>query len=278
MSVGVLSALAIPVLLSIANALRWDTGIVLAILAFMPPLKIGMASIFGIRHKQGITYMSAFDATRALGTARLVGLKILVTVASILGAWMVIGTSLWFSLPLTRDIIDFAPYQREIVAALATVPGYMLAASAVVVLTQLSTALALIASAEAFLVLHARRLILTVLGLAGYVLVSVLALRGDWVGPSFLEAHAWIVAAAIPVGAVYVYRQALADRLLTLWHAGGAVLIWAGFAAAYFSVLAESGAFVDMPSAFIALMASLSLGPLAALAVAPWSFGLIRHR
>ena len=130
-----------------------------------------------------------------------------------------------------------------------------------------------------FFVLYAKRLIFGVLGLGVYILAFVFAVRGDWVGPSFVETHAWIVAALIPMGAAYVFRRALAEGILTEQHTGAAVLIWAGFATAYFALLADSGMpLSEMPSAFIALTASLSLVPLAAVALAPWSLGLIRHR
>ena len=279
LSIGVLLALGIPVLLLAANAYRWDLAVLFAMLSFFPPVKIGLLSMFRIQRKQGSAYMSAFDATRALGTAQLVGLKIVVTVICILGAWVVIGTSLWFSLPIVSDFTDFGSRQRSLAATLAGQPGYRLAALVAIASIQLSAVAAFLASVEVFFVLHAKRVMLGASGLGLYVLAAVFAVTRDWVGPSFVETHAWIAAALIPMGAVYVFRRALADRIFTNRQTGAAVLMWAGFATVYLALLAESGMLhSDMPTAFIALMVSLSLGPLAAVALAPWSFGLIRHR
>ncbi len=279
LSIGVMLAMGIPVLLLAANAYQWDLPVLFAMLSFLPPVKIGLLSMFRIQRKQGSAYMSAFDATRALGTAQLVGLKMAVTVTCILGAWVVTGTSLWFSLSIVRDFTDFGPMQRNLAGTLAAQSGYWLAALAAVASIQLSAIAAFLASVEVFFVLHAKRLIIGLLALGLYVLVSVFAVTGDWVGPSFVEAHAWIIAVLIPIGAVYVHRHALADRIFTLRQTGAAVLMWLAFATVYLVLLRGAGMFQsNMASAFIALMVSLSLGPLVALALAPWSFGLIRHR
>ena len=279
LSIGVMLAMGIPVLLLAANAYQWDLPVLFAMLSFLPPVKIGLLSMFRIQRKQGTAYMSAFDATCALGTAQLVGLKMAVTVMCILGAWVVIGTSLWFSLSIVRDFTNFGPMQRNLAGTLAAQPGYRLAALAAVASIQLSAIAAFLAAGEVFFVLHAKRVLIGVLGVVLYVLVSVFAVTEDWVGPSFVEAHAWAIAVLIPIGAVWVFRRALADRMFTGRQTGAAVLTWAAFATVYLAFLRESGSLQsEMPSAFIALMVSLSLAPLAAVALAPWSFGLIRHR
>ena len=251
LSIGVMLAMGIPVLLSVANAYRWDLAVLFAMLSFFPPVKIGLLSIFRIQRKQGSAYLGTFDATRALGTAQLVGLKIVVTVLCILGAWIVIGTSLWFSLPIVSDFADFGSRQSILAGALADQPIYRLAALAVVASIHLSAAAALLASVEVFFVLHAKRLIIGLLALGLYVLVSVFAVTGDWVGPSFVEAHAWIIAVLIPIGAVYVHRRALADRIFTLRQTGASVLMWLAFATVYLALLRGAGMFQsNMASAF----------------------------
>ncbi len=166
LSIGAMLAMGIPVLLLAANASQWDLPVLFAMLSFLPPVKIGLLSMFRIQRKQGSAYLSTFDATRALGTAQLVGLKIVVTVLCILGAWIVIGTSLWFSLPIVSDFADFGPRQSALAGALAAQPAYRLAALAAVASIHLSAAAALLASVEVFFVLHAKRLIIGVLALA----------------------------------------------------------------------------------------------------------------
>ena len=60
---------------------------------------------FGIRRKQGRTYVSAFEATQAYGTAQLALLKLLVKSACVLAAIIAIGVSVWISMPLLGDAV-----------------------------------------------------------------------------------------------------------------------------------------------------------------------------
>jgi hypothetical protein len=77
---------------------------------------------------------------------------------------------------------------------------------------------------------------------------------------------------------MYVFRLALADRVLASTQAGGASLVWLGVVVA--GLVAGDGPLhpQNVAPALLALMASSSLMPLAAVALAPWSFGLMRHR
>ncbi len=52
---------------------------------------------FGIRRRQGRTYVSAFEMTQSFGTAQLVGLKLLVRTACLLVALIAVGVSIWAS-------------------------------------------------------------------------------------------------------------------------------------------------------------------------------------
>ena len=106
-----------------------------------------------------------------------------------------------------------------------------------------------------------------------------LTVAGGWAGSWVVTAQVWAAAALMPIGAMYVCRKALSDRVLMPRDSGAAALLWAVFAAVSVVVLRDSGlARADMPSAFIALLVSVTLVPLAAVALAPWSFSLLRHR
>jgi len=62
---------------------------------------------FGIRRKQGRTYVSAFEATQPYNTAQLTSVKLLVRTACVLAALIVVGVSLWASSSLKRlDRVD----------------------------------------------------------------------------------------------------------------------------------------------------------------------------
>jgi len=60
---------------------------------------------FGIRRRQGRTYVSAFEATHARDTAQLVLLKVLVKSVCVLAAIIAIGVSVWISMPLLGDAV-----------------------------------------------------------------------------------------------------------------------------------------------------------------------------
>ena len=97
---GVMTALAIPVLFSLWEAYGIEPALLFSLLSPVPPVLVGVGSIPGVQRRQGVARLSVFDATCPLATARLVGLKVLLTVVCILAAWLVIGVSFWVSLAL----------------------------------------------------------------------------------------------------------------------------------------------------------------------------------
>lgn len=280
LALGVATALLIPPFLFVAKAYDFVLiGMMLALLSLMVPLFAGLAWIFGLRRKQGSTDMSTFEATRALGTARLVGLKVFVTVTCMLGAWIAIGTSLWASAPIVGDVFDFGWIRQNLTAILNELPGYWTAALAIVALVQLSATVACLGTFQVFNAIYPRRVLVCALSFGSYFLVLAFAIAGEWVGATVVEAHAWIIAAVVPLGAVYMFREVLKDRIFTPRLTVATFLVWMGYAAAYFALLYQSGMFQsEMALAFLALLVSLSLAPLGSVALAPWSLGLIRHR
>ncbi len=157
--------------------------------------------------------------------------------------------------------------------------GGRLAAIVLLVGVLLAAAVACFGAVHLFFVLHARRLTVTLLGVGLYGLGFTLTVAGGLAGSWVVTAHVWAATALIPIGTVYVFWKALSDRVLTARGSGVAVLMWAGFAAVSAVVLRDTGMLrADMPSAFIALLMSATLVPLAAIALAPWSFSLLRHR
>ena len=76
----------------------------LAPLSLLILLLLG-GNAFGIRRRQGRTYVSAFEATQVYGTAQLAALKLLVKSVCVLAALIAIGVSVWISLPLLGDAV-----------------------------------------------------------------------------------------------------------------------------------------------------------------------------
>ena len=94
---------------------------------------------FGIRRRQGRTYVSAFEATQAYGTAQLAILKLLVKSVCVLAALIAIAVSFWISMPLLGDAVFIQMWgvplssRRSVITdAFAALTGYEQLALAVV--------------------------------------------------------------------------------------------------------------------------------------------------
>ncbi len=121
---------------------------------------------FGIRRRQGRTYVSAFEATQPYNTAQLASVKLLVRTACVLAALIVVGVSLWASSSLMSAWTEWIPdgqqadakpgllkARQEIGDAFGGLTAYALAVLPVV----MSVAVALVvASLAAFTALRAR--------------------------------------------------------------------------------------------------------------------------
>src|SRR5690606_29849111 len=55
--------------------------------ASLGPLIIAGRRLLGLRRKQGNIHLGSFDGTRPIGSARLVGIRVVVTTAALLVAW-----------------------------------------------------------------------------------------------------------------------------------------------------------------------------------------------
>ncbi len=106
---------------------------------------------FGIRRKQGRTYVSAFEATQPYNTAQLAGVKVLVRTACVLAALIAVGVSLWASSSLMSAWAEWIPdgqqadakagllqTRQKIGDAFGGLTGYALAVLAVVIVRRRS--------------------------------------------------------------------------------------------------------------------------------------------
>ena len=122
--------------------------------------------------------------------------------------------------------------------------------------------------------------LLLLYGLA-LVLLALAGQRGygfESLKDTLMRATSWIAAAAIVLATAYLLWRALAERLLTLRLACGAVLVSAAFAAAWVTVLRAAGVqLAGMPTTDAVWMLSPVLLPLTVSALAPWSLSRVRH-
>jgi hypothetical protein len=272
-----------------------------AMLSLPAMLVLFGGNAFGIRARQGRTYASAFEATQACGTAGMAGLKVLVRSACLLAALGAVGASVWTS----ASVIPFDVFEdndtfieksrnpvsglmRAIEGAVGAMSAYELLALAFVAAV---VVVVMVAARAAFTALRARyprrvNIAGSLLLLYGLGLVLLFQAEQYGIASEFVLYEAQdvtnsviaVVAAASALATVYLFWIVLAERLLSLRHACGALLVSAAFAAAWVTVLGAAGVrLAGMPTTDAFWMLSPALLPLTASVLAPWSLDRIRH-
>ena len=238
--------------------------------------------------------MSVFEVTQAHGTAQLVLLKVLVTTACVLAAFIAIGISAWISVPLLGDPVFIQMWNVPlssrlpvITGAIAALAAYEQLALVVVVAGGVFVCVAALAVLGGLRIRYSHRASIASFLLMLYGLVFVWLAVGVRVDPETASrfhldvvygAMRWIAAAAMLATTAYVFGTGFAERVLTLRYASGAVAISAAFGVAWLTVLqmagAQSAAISAMDAAWIL---SPALLPLTLSVLAPWSYSRIRH-
>ena len=288
-----LFAVSVPVASVRPIAIMWGIVSVLGLLVFS-------GNAFGILLKQGRRYVSPFDATQPSGTTRLAALKVLVRSLCVLAALGAVGVSLWASLSFIAVGKGYEPlrsWQHAIEMAVGALTGGQRVALAVVAPISVSVMVALGAALGALVAGYPRRqrrfgasavgiagwlallhvLLLVPLVMTGYRGIGSVALW-EFLLNVLVWVTRWIDAPAIVLVTVYVSWKALAERLMTVRSACGAVLVSAAFGVAWVTVLRAAGVQVAaIPATDAFWMLSPALLPLMASVVAPWSLNRIRH-
>ena len=247
---------------------------------------------FGIPRRQGRTYISAFAATQAYGTAQLAALKVLVMSACVLAAMIAIGIGVWISLPLLRE----APFvqmwnvrpngvRSAVTDAVAALTGYEQLSLVVVAAAGVVIWVAAFAVLGALQTRYSRRMniaasLLLVYGLA----VAVLALaRQRGIGPEIPlgavgRATSWVALSALVLATGYLLWRGFAEQFLPVRHATGAVLLSAIFGVAWLGMLRAAGvALAGLPVLDTARVLWPALLPLTLSVLATWSYSRLRH-
>ena len=249
---------------------------------------------FGIRRKQGRTYVSAFETTQAYGTAQLAVLKLLVQSLSVLAALTAIAVSFWISMPLLGDAVFIQIWgvplnsRRSVITdAFAALSGYEQLALAIVAAVGVVIAVAAFAVFGALRIRYSRRASIATFLLLLYGVAFVWLAVGVRMDPETASqfhldvvygAMRWIATAAMVITTVYVFWSGFAEHVLTIRYASGAVAISAAFGAAWLTALHIAGVQLAGMSATNAIsVVSPALMPLMASILAPWSLCRIRH-
>jgi hypothetical protein len=309
LAIGLALAIVIPLLFVVTTRIdvvlsgfytRPATRLVAVVVAMfsLPAVLILGGNAFGIRARQGRTYASAFEATQACGTARMAGLKVLVRSVCLLAALLTVGTSVWTSASVIPfDVLDdndtlieksrspLSGQMRAIESVVGAMSAHELLALALVTVIVVAVMVDSRAALAALRARYRRRLNIggAVLLLHGFVLV-LLALAGqrgfglETLADALFGATPWLAAAATVLATVYLCWTSLAERLLTLRHVCGAVLVSAAFAAAWVTLLRAAGVdLAGMPTTDAVWMLSPVLLTLMTSVLAPWSLSRVRH-
>jgi hypothetical protein len=273
--IGVLLALCIPALLSWGNTVRSAIPVVLAACTLAAPFLAGVGASIWNRRNSSSAKLSAFEAARPIGTARLIGLQVLITSACICAAWILMSASFWLSLPLLTDLHEHgSPATRAM--GLFHRYGVRLLSDVIVGFILLATVVAFLAALRAFASSYGARAWLVAVGVVLYIVAVIVAVAQGWLGGVVIDAHLWALALAIPVATLLALGKALAGGSLRPPQVASAVLAWLLFAALALDLL-RSGGVMSASAALAALALAATLLPLMAVGIAPWSLSLIRH-
>jgi hypothetical protein len=308
--IGLALAIAIPLLLVATTRLdvmlsgffaEPATRVVAVVVAMfsLPAVLILGGNAFRIRTRQGHRYASVFEATQASGTARTAGLTALVRAVCLHAALLGVVASIWASASIIPfDVLGdndtfiaksrspVSGWMRAIEGNVGAMSARELIALAFVAFIAVAVMVGLRAALAALRARYPRRLKIAGSLLLLYGLVLVLRAKygqgGDGLEVQLIEAFAraapWMTAAAIALATVYLFWRSLAERLLTLRHVCGAILVSAAFAAAWWTVLRAAGVpLSEMPATDAFWMLSPAPLPLTVSLLAPWSLSRIRH-
>jgi hypothetical protein len=254
---------------------------------FSPLVILGLGgNAFGIRWNKG--GISTFDATQPCDTAWMAGLRILTSVACILGAITITQVSTWISMSVfgveTFRQVTNVPLNRFQDAFMALGWGEWLAL-AVLLLVFVCVWVAVRAALGAIWIRHARRVsigavLILICSLALVLLayaVNERVVSPGVVGTIFTTAR-WMFAAVLAFMTAYLLWSGFAERVITLRYLCVALVVSAAFGVAWLTVLhipGETLAGKSMLNAAVTL--SPALLPLILGLLAPWSLNRIRH-
>jgi hypothetical protein len=228
----------------------------------------------------------------------MAGLKVLVRSVCMLAALVAVVTSVWTSASIIPfDVLGdndtfiekarspLSGWMRAIEGAVRAMSAYELVGLAFVTAIVVAVMVALRAAFAALSARYPRHVksAIWALLLHGLVLVLLTQAAQRGIGSMFLldatvRATKWIAIVATVLATVYLSWTVLAERLLTVRQACGAILVSAAFGVAWLTVLRAAGvSLAGMFATDAAWLLSPVLLALMATVLAPWSLSRIRH-
>lgn len=272
---GVILALLVPALFALGHTRQALLATVTAWVLTAVPLLLALGASIWNNQPVWRADVTPFEAARPVGSARIVGVQLIVTLVSVGAAYVLIGSGLWVTTKAFPGAIGASPLM-----AVTVTPGASLLealATIVVEVLFLATAISLLFALRAFSALYGRGLWIAAIAVAVYALVLLVGVLRDQVPGAVIGAHLWCMAIGVVIGTARSFAVALRGRILTARSIAIVLASWAAFAAIYFGIFLDASFLAD-PPATRALVFATSLVPVCAAALVPWSYSRVRHR
>ena len=240
---------------------------------------MGAEWLLGLRYRQGIASLSIFDATQAMDNRGLMGIKLIVLFTCVLLNWlfMALAAAMW--------TLFWGDYHLWIKAVSAIQPFldkvsllYWSCIGVVLLMSSLCS-VAMIMSGALFVQRYPR--ITSSALIVSYFYGSLLAVsfKHNWMPKYFWDVNAWLIACAVVVITVLLWRKALCDGFLQQRHFFVSLSLWSAYVGAaialYLRIIPSD---VTVPFSGLILGLSSLLLPLLTIAAIPLSLAIHRTR
>jgi hypothetical protein len=288
--IGLIIALLLIAVYAVSIPIAQIRPIAIAATVFSVPIALfGLGSnAFGIRRKQGRTYVSAFEMTQPYDTGRAVAIKLMIRTACVLVALILIGvgTSIsalimgaWGEYTVLGNSEDLLPklltFREKVAGKVTGLSGLAQVASVVIAIIAAAAVVAWQASREALRARHPRLLFavqwLPVVWALVLMLVVLAQRKGfapDNLPRMFALGTFWVSGIAMALATAYLAWNAFAQRVLDTRYAVGVLAISAAFGLALWA---------GTPVTNFGGIVYLALGILLVGVLPPWALSRARH-
>jgi hypothetical protein len=242
-------------------------------------LLLGAEWLLGLKRQQGAVWLSAFDATQAMGSSGLVCIKLAVLTACVCLSWIILAATAAVWVTLWGDLTPWIETGRNVGAALAKIPAWSWACVALIAVVNFTAAGALLIAIGLTLPLRPKLFIAALNVVAVYFLLALWDGKQGWLLWRFWEAHAWLLAMALVAATFLALKKALGAGHLARRHFIPVLCLWiahvgAVFALSFQAVLGN----VSVPLPVLALGLGILTLPLGSIAFSPLALAAFRHR
>lgn len=245
--------------------------------------------VFGVRYRNGVSEVSVFDKTAAIGTARQTAIRISVCLSSVLITGVVLVAAVWLLGPLL--ITEMPAIRAQYIDALSSIAQLGFASASlrvILLLLAFLTGLLLFAIFLTWFMLQSKRMtaVVTGIGIYTFLLVNgIIAFTSDEEFYLILDqlgrGHLWLIILLIPAGILFTLRELMIDWVLSrsqlyIILAGGVAiqglnLIWL-FGSANYGALD-----LDIGTSALSYLIMQGFLPLLAVTLSLWTSARIRH-